>query len=89
MKYNILLFDSDDTLLDFKSAEKSALKQAMTECGLKFSSDLALVYSKANDRYWKAFENGEIEKNEIYVGRFELFLKNANINFFITYSFFC
>lgn len=77
--YKILLFDSDDTLLDFKKAEHDALCSAMTECGLEFTEELCKVYSEANKVYWKAFENGEIEKQEIYVGRFELFLKNAGI----------
>lgn len=80
-KYNTLLFDSDDTLLDFKKAETKALCSAMNECSLPFSKELCETYSKANKVYWKAFENGEIEKKEIYVGRFELFLKNADINF--------
>ncbi len=81
MKYTTLLFDSDDTLLDFKSAEKSALEKAMTDCGLAFSDNLCHIYSKANEVFWKAFEKGEIEKSQIYVGRFELFLKNADISF--------
>ncbi len=81
MKYKILLFDSDDTLLDFKAAERSALEKAMKESGLPFSNNLAELYSKANDVYWKAFERGEIEKAQIYVGRFELFFKNADISY--------
>lgn len=79
--YKILLFDSDDTLLDFKKAEHDALSSAMTECGLEFSEELCKVYSDANKVYWKAFEKGEIEKSEIYIGRFILFLKNANIDY--------
>ena len=80
-KYKTLLFDSDDTLLDFKTAESKALAAAMKEYGLPFSKELCNIYSEANKVYWKAFEKGEIEKKEIYVGRFELFLKNANIDY--------
>ena len=79
--YKILLFDSDDTLLDFKTAEAHALAAAMKKCGLQFSEELCKVYSDANKVYWKAFEMGEIKKNEIYVGRFKLFLKNADIDY--------
>lgn len=78
-KYKTLLFDSDDTLLDFKKAEENALSAAMKQCGLTFTAELCKTYSEANKVYWKAFEKGEIEKKEIYVGRFELFLKNAGI----------
>ena len=81
MNYTTLLFDSDDTLLDFKAAERAALEKSMTKYGLAFSDDFAKLYSEANDVYWKAFEKGEIKKNEIYVGRFKLFLKNADISF--------
>lgn len=81
MKYDILLFDSDDTLLDFKMSEFTALKEAMLGFGLPFSEKLAKLYSEANKVYWKAFEKGEIQKKEIYVGRFELFLNNAEIIF--------
>lgn len=79
--YKILLLDSDDTLLDFKRAEHDALSAAMTECGLTFNEELCRLYSEANDIYWKAFEKGKIKKSEIYVGRFELFLKNADIDY--------
>lgn len=80
-KYKTLLFDSDDTLLDFKKAEAKALCAAMEFCGLTFTEKLCKIYSEANKVYWKAFEKGEIEKKEIYVGRFELFLKNIRINY--------
>ena len=80
-KYKVLLFDSDDTLLDFKKAEEKALCQAMIESGLPFNTELCKAYSEATKVYWKAFEKGEIEKNEIYIGRFEFFLKNANIDY--------
>ena len=81
MKYSTLLFDSDDTLLDFKAAEAAALEKAMLKNGLPFSKELLALYSAANISFWKAYEKGEIEKNEIYVGRFRLFLKNADIDF--------
>ncbi len=81
MKYKVLLFDSDDTLLDFKAAEREALKKAMINCGLLFTEDFARLYSLASEHYWKAFEKGEIRKEEIYSCRFELFLKTAGISF--------
>lgn len=81
MKYSTLLFDSDDTLLDFKAAEAAALEKAMLKNALPFSEELLALYSAANVSFWKAYEKGEIKKSEIYVGRFRLFLENAKINF--------
>lgn len=79
-KYTTLLFDSDDTLLDFKAAEYSALMQMMSDKGLPFSPKNTEIYSNINKGYWKAFERGEIEKNEIYVGRFKSFFEHLGVS---------
>ncbi len=79
-KYTTLLFDSDDTLLDFKAAEYSALMQMMSDKGLPFSPQNAEIYSQVNKGFWEAFERGEIEKKEIYVGRFGKFFESINVS---------
>ena len=79
MKYTTLLFDSDDTLLDFARSEKEALKIALGEKGLPFSDEIHACYSRANKSFWEAYERGEIKKSEIYVGRFSKFLKESGI----------
>ena len=80
MKYTTLLFDSDDTLLDFARSEKEALKLVMCDNCLPFSDDIHAAYSRANKSFWEAYERGEIEKSEIYVGRFKKFLKDSGID---------
>lgn len=80
MKYTTLLFDSDDTLLDFARSEKEALKIVMCENGLPFSDEIHACYSLANKSFWEAYERGEIEKSEIYVGRFRKFLSDSGID---------
>lgn len=80
MKYTTLLFDSDDTLLDFARSEKEALKIVMCENGLPFSDEIHACYSRANKSFWEAYERGEIEKSEIYVGRFRKFLSDSGID---------
>lgn len=80
MKYTTLLFDSDDTLLDFARSEKEALKIVMCENGLPFSDEIHTCYSLANKSFWEAYERGEIEKSEIYVGRFRKFLSDSGID---------
>ncbi len=79
-KYTTLLFDSDDTLLDFKAAEYSALRQMMADKGLPFSPENAEIYSNINKGYWEAFEQGLIEKKEIYVGRFKSFFEHLGVS---------
>lgn len=71
MKYNILLFDADNTILDFDKAEEQALKRAFAESGLHFDDDALTVYRRNNMRQWRLFEQGVIrEKSEVLSSRF-------------------
>lgn len=75
MKYDFLLFDADDTLLDFKRAEREALSEALKRFGISPTEELIASYSEINDSLWKLLETGGIEKNELRTKRFELFLR--------------
>ncbi len=81
MKYKYLLFDADDTLLDFRSAEKNAFYNLLMLKGLEPSPLLYDSYSKINVSVWKSFEKGEIEKDEIGVTRYREFLEKNNLPF--------
>lgn len=69
-KYTSLLLDADQTLFDFKSAEKQAIKNVLKNAGLPCGDDTAELYSRINDGFWKRLERGEIKREEIYIGRF-------------------
>ena len=73
-KYSTIFFDLDDTILDFAASEKNAIKKVLKKFDLPFDDETVSLYSKINLIYWKKFENGEIEKSEIYVNRFITFL---------------
>lgn len=79
MKYKYLLFDADDTLLDFKEDEKRAVSALFREQGIEPTPLLVERYSAINLGLWKQFERGEISKEEIKVRRFTNFLKEHNI----------
>lgn len=79
MKYTTILFDVDNTLLDFTLCEKTAVSIVMENNGIKPSDENVALYSAINDRFWKRFERGEIEKSEIYEGRFEVLLYELGI----------
>ena len=49
MIYPILLFDIDDTLLDFDSNEESSLKQLFKSRGIKDFDTTAKVYREVNN----------------------------------------
>lgn len=75
MKYKYLLFDADDTLLDFKNAEKNAFYKLLTIKGIIPTPLLHKLYSDINLSVWKRFEKNEVKKEEIGVTRYREFLE--------------
>ena len=71
--YTTLLFDADNTLLDFDKDEKQALTGVMNEYGVPVSEENIRTYSEINQGLWKKFEKGEITKPELKRIRFGLF----------------
>lgn len=75
MKYEWLLFDLDNTLLDFDATERYALGQALDRIGIFFEEEHLEIYEKINKVCWEAFENGTMPQAEINKTRFDGFLK--------------
>lgn len=78
MKY-YLLWDVDDTLLDFKMSEKYALESTFAKQGIICTPEMVLRYSEINESCWKRFEKGEITRAQLMVERFETFVKEFSI----------
>ncbi|AZQ45333.1 YjjG family noncanonical pyrimidine nucleotidase [Bacillus sp. GX] len=74
-KYKTLLFDVDDTLLDFQKAEKLALRMLFEERGIPLTKEVEAQYKKINKSLWDAFEEGEINRDEVVNTRFSILLK--------------
>ena len=69
-----MLWDIDNTLLNFDIAEKEALRIGFKEFGLgEFTDEMLDVYMTINKRRWQALERGEMEKQEVLEGRFSEF----------------
>lgn len=73
MRYDTILFDADETLLDFRRSEHDAVAETMREVGIEPTEERISVYSRINDSLWKALERGEIEKSVLLWRRFLLF----------------
>lgn len=73
-KYTTLYFDLDNTILDFTATEHKAIAKLLALHGLPVSDEIISRYSAINQTWWERFEKGEIEKREIYSGRFREFL---------------
>ena len=69
-KYTTILFDADDTLLDYKKAERNALIKVLEWCGITATKEIADRYSQINSGLWREFENGKITKEDIRKERF-------------------
>ena len=72
-RYKFVLFDADDTLMDFKRSEHEAVCDVMRFFGLPVSDEIVEKYSQINDNHWKMLEKGEIEKKKLYFSRWEKF----------------
>ncbi len=75
-RYTHLLFDNDNTLMDFDKAEVLAFRECYLQFDfpLPYSDDLLKSYSDINKAWWKKFELGQCSKAELTVGRFAEFL---------------
>lgn len=70
MSYKILLFDLDDTLLDFGANEIDSLKKLFEQHGYIFSDELFKVYNSVNKQLWVDYEKGNIVLNDVLNSRF-------------------
>ncbi|MTT31392.1 noncanonical pyrimidine nucleotidase, YjjG family [Terrilactibacillus sp. BCM23-1] len=73
--YRTLLFDVDDTLLDFQAAEDFALRSLFEEQSIPLTIDIEARYKQINQGLWRSFEEGKIERDEIASTRFSLLFK--------------
>lgn len=80
LRYDTILFDIDNTLLDFKKAEKSALKKVFLNHNYEFNDDIEKKYNEINTSLWKDFENGLIERDVITKTRFQRLFDDIGID---------
>lgn len=75
-----ILWDVDGTLLDFKAAEKYAIRKCFSDFGLGICTDEMLArYSEINHRYWRKLEAGLVTKQQVLHGRFAEFFEKEGI----------
>ena len=79
-KYKYILFDVDDTLLDFQKAEEQAFIKLLGNYNIEFNQKYYQIYKNENKRLWKEFELGNIEKKEIFDNRMIPLFNQLNIN---------
>ncbi|QDQ03259.1 noncanonical pyrimidine nucleotidase, YjjG family [Lysinibacillus fusiformis] len=78
-KYETLLFDVDDTLLDFDLAENAALDRLFDQEKIATTPMMIARYKEINESMWRAFERGEVTKNTLHNTRFSIALKEFGL----------
>ncbi len=75
-----ILWDIDNTLLDFQAAEKIAIQACFDKYDLGICTDEMLSrYMKINRSYWEKLERMEIEKSVLLVARFADFFRGEGL----------
>lgn len=72
MKYKFLLFDADNTVLDFDKAEENALYNAFAKYGLPYDQHVLTTYKRNNLYMWQQLELGLADKPTVRDKRFRM-----------------
>lgn len=75
MKYDWLLFDLDDTILDFNEALNFAFYETLKKYEISSKEDLMPTYKKINRACWDALEEGTLSQNDLRHERIKRFLE--------------
>ena len=80
MRYDVILMDIDNTLLDFDAGTRDALTEMLATYGLELTPEREQLFHTVNNRLWKQYELGEIPKSAIFEQRFGQFLGKLGIS---------
>ena len=81
IKYDTLLFDIDDTILDFQKSERKAMRIALETVGLKVTDEILDHYHQVNVKYWQMVEKNIINNQEVLYLRHQEFLPLYEIDY--------
>ena len=65
MKYDIILLDADETLMDFPDAEHQALVRTFEDHHLTLTPSIDQLYQQINSGLWKQFEQQLITRKQL------------------------
>lgn len=79
MRYNVILFDADETLYDYAKSEAFALSGVFGEIGQECTDAIVDSYRRINQQLWSDFEQGKVTQRELRTARFERLLAEHGI----------
>ena len=74
-RYDVILFDADNTLFDFDRAEEEALRATLARYGLPVTARAVAAYLAINRELWARFDRGEVSREWLVVERFARLLR--------------
>lgn len=80
MLYDVILWDVDDTLLDFEYSMVHALEKTLAEIGVETTKEMIASYSVINKNWWDRLEKGLVTKAQLLPGRFTDFFEVYDID---------
>ena len=63
-RYDLILFDFDDTLFDYEKTEERALRDSMLYHGLIYEDNYYAIFKKINRELW-AYHNINNSQNDV------------------------
>ncbi len=70
-----LFLDLDDTILDFRKAERIALSKTIREFGVEPTEEVLHRYHLINKWHWEQLELGKLTRPEVLVNRFAVLFR--------------
>jgi putative hydrolase of the HAD superfamily len=80
MKYEVILLDIDETLFDFKKAERFALEKTMNHCNIDYNDKNLSIYRRINDNIWQELEKGLISADNLKLERPRRFFNELGLS---------
>lgn len=77
--YTTVLWDLDQTLLDFNRAMNCAFRAVCKQYELYADDEIVARYAAINQSFWKRLELGEITQKEVALGRFRTLFQELKI----------
>lgn len=79
-KYNTILFDIDDTIIDFDKDQRIAFYNAMKQIGYECDDEMYESYNEINLGLWSLLDQGKTTLQKLFIERFEIFFDKYKIN---------
>ena len=78
--FDILFLDLDDTILDFKKAERIAISATIRDFGVEPTEEVLSLYPVINKGQWEMLERGEKTRAQILVDRFDILFRELKVD---------